>query len=193
MKIILRPMLVTFLALTLLTGVFYPLLTTAIAQAIFPAQAAGNLLERDGHPVGASLIGQNFSAPGHFWGRPSATSPQPNNGLASGGSNLGPLNPALTAAVKGRVDALHAADPDNTSPVPVDLVTASASGLDPHISLAAAQYQLARVARAQHMPVETVQALIDRATQRPAIGVLGEPVINVLQLNIALDSMQKPR
>ena len=193
MKIILRPMLVTFLALTLLTGVFYPLLTTAIAQAIFPAQAAGNLLERDGHPVGASLIGQNFSAPGHFWGRPSATSPQPNNGLASGGSNLGPLNPALTEAVKGRVDALHAADPDNTSPVPVDLVTASASGLDPHISLAAAQYQLARVARAQHMPVETVQALIDRATQRPAIGVLGEPVINVLQLNIALDSMQKPR
>ena len=193
MKIILRPMLVTFLALTLLTGVFYPLLTTAIAQAIFPAQAAGNLLERDGHPVGASLIGQNFSAPGHFWGRPSATSPQPNNGLASGGSNLGPLNPALTEAVKGRVDALHAADPDNTSPVPVDLVTASASGLDPHISLAAAQYQLARVARAQHMPVETVQALIDRATQRPAIGVLGDPVINVLQLNIALDSMQKPR
>ena len=188
MKNILRPMLVIFLVLSLLTGLVYPFLTTGIAQAVFPAQAAGSLLERAGKPVGSALIGQNFVDPGHFWGRISATSPQPNNGLASGGSNLGPLNPALLDAVKGRVDALHAADPGNTAPVPADLATASASGLDPHISLAAAQYQVARVARAHNLSVEKVQALVAQATQRPIMGVLGEPVVNVLQLNMALDA-----
>lgn len=188
MKTILRPMLVTFVVLTLLTGLAYPFLTTGIAQAVFPAQAAGSLVERAGKPVGSSLIGQNFVDPGHFWGRISATSPQPNNGLASGGSNLGPLNPALLDAVKGRVDALHAADPANTAPIPADLATASASGLDPHISLAAAQYQVARVARVRNLPVEKVQAQVAQATLRPIMGLLGEPVVNVLQLNIALDA-----
>ena len=187
MKTIIRPMLVLFLALTLLTGLAYPLLTTGIAQALFPVQANGSLLERAGKPVGSALIGQNYVDPGHFWGRISATSPQPNNGLASGGSNLGPLNPALLDAVKGRVDALHAADPGNTAPVPADLATASASGLDPHISLAAAQYQVARVARARKLPVDKVQALVAQATQRPLLGLIGEPVVNVLQLNLALD------
>jgi K+-transporting ATPase ATPase C chain len=193
MKIVLRPMLVIFLALTLLTGLIYPLLTTGIAQAIFPTQAAGSLLERNGSPVGSLLIGQNFSDPGHFWGRLSATSPQPDNGLASGGSNLGPLNPALLETVKGRIDALRAADPANTAPVPADLATASASGLDPHISLAAAQFQATRVARAHNMSLESVQALIANATQRPFLSAIGEPVVNVLQLNIALDAQQKPR
>jgi len=189
MKTLLRPMLVTFLALTLLTGLVYPFLTTGIAQVMFPAQAAGNMLERDGKPVGSSLIGQNFSDPGHFWGRLSATSPQSNNALASGGSNLGPLNPALLDAVKARVDALHAADPTNDAPIPADLATASASGLDPHISLAAAQYQVARVARVRKLPVEKVQVLVVQATQRPIFSLLGEPVVNVLQLNIALDAI----
>lgn len=187
MNNLLRPTVVLFLVLTLLTGVVYPLVGTGISHALFPIEATGSLLERGGKPVGSALIGQNFVDPGHFWGRLSATSPQPNNGLASGGSNLGPLNPALLEAVKGRLEALHAADPDNTAPVPVDLVTASASGLDPHISVAAAQYQLARVARVRQMPVEQVRALVAQATQRPVVGLLGEPVVNVLQLNLALE------
>jgi len=189
MKNILRPLLVSFTILTLLTGVAYPLVVTGMGQAAFPDQAAGSLILRDGKPVGSRLIGQNFSDPAHFWGRPSATGPQPNNALASSGSNQGPLNPALTDAVKERVEALRAADPGNTASIPVELVTASASGLDPHISPAAAQYQLPRVAKARKLMPEQVQLLIDQATQRPLLGVLGEPVVNVLQLNLALDSL----
>ena len=187
MRTIFRPLLVTFLVLTLLTGIVYPFLSTGIAKTMFPAQSAGSIVERGGKPVGSTLIGQNFVDPGHFWGRISATSPQPNNGLASGGSNLGPLNPALLDAVKGRIDALRAADPGNMAVVPADLATASASGLDPHISLAAAQYQVARVARARNLPLDMVQALVAQATQRPFLGLLGEPVVNVLQLNLSLD------
>jgi len=188
MKNILRPVLIVFGVLTLLTGVAYPMLVTGVGQALFPNQAAGSLILREGKPVGSSLIGQNFSDPGHFWGRPSATGPQPNNGLASSGSNQGPLNPALLDAVKGRADALRAADPGNAQPIPVELVTASASGLDPHISPAAAQYQVSRVAAVRHLPTATVQALVADATQRPIVGILGEPVVNVLRLNLALDA-----
>ena len=190
MNPILRPALVLFTALTLLTGVAYPLLVTGIGQAVFPAQAAGSLVVRDGKPVGSALIGQNFSDLRHFWGRPSATGPQPYNGLASGGSNLGPLNPALVEAVKARIQALRAADPGNSAPVPVDLVTASASGLDPHISPAAAAYQVARVAKARGLPVAQVQALVAQHIERPLLGLLGEARVNVLQLNLALDAMQ---
>ncbi|GAA4021515.1 potassium-transporting ATPase subunit KdpC [Actimicrobium antarcticum] len=190
MKTYLRPALVLFALLTLLTGVAYPLLVTGLAQAVFPAQAHGSLLQRDGKIVGSALIGQQFSAPGNFWGRPSATSPNPNNAAASGGANLGPLNPALMAAVKGRVDALRAADPGNTALVPVDLVTASGSGLDPHISLAAALYQVPRVARARGLPVDRIQRLVEVNTSKPLLGLPGEPVVNVLALNLAL---QGPR
>ena len=188
MKNTLRPALVLFLVLTLLTGVAYPLLVTGLAQALFPSQAHGSLILREGKPVGSTLIGQSFSSPGHFWGRPSATGPMANNAAASSGSNLGPMNPALTDAVKARVAALRAADPSNTAAIPVDLVTASASGLDPHISLAAAQYQLGRVARERKLSTEAAQLLIDQSTQRPLLGLLGEPVVNVLQLNLALDA-----
>lgn len=188
MKNTLRPALVLFLVLTLLTGVAYPLLVTGLAQALFPSQAHGSLILREGKPVGSTLIGQSFSSPGHFWGRPSATGPMANNAAASSGSNLSPMNPALTDAVKARVAALRAADPSNTAAIPVDLVTASASGLDPHISLAAAQYQLGRVARERKLSTEAAQLLIDQSTQRPRLGLLGEPVVNVLQLNLALDA-----
>ena len=188
MKNILRPALVLFFALSLLTGVAYPLLVTGLAQSLFPAQAHGSLIVRDGHVLGSTLIGQRFADPGHFWGRPSATGPMANNAAASGGSNLGPMNPALSDAVTTRVAALRAADPTNTAAVPVDLVTTSASGLDPHISLAAAQYQLGRVAKARQLSSQVVQGLIDQATERPVLGVLGEPVVNVLQLNLALDA-----
>lgn len=188
MTTILRPALVIFFVLTLLTGVAYPLIVTGAAQSLFPAQAAGSLIERDGKVVGSSLIGQNFSASGYFWGRPSATSPMPNNASASGGSNLGPTNPALVEAVRGRVNALRAADPGNTARVPVDLVTASASGLDPHISPAAAQFQIRRVAAARKLPAERVQALVDEHVEKPLLGVVGEARVNVLQLNLALDA-----
>jgi K+-transporting ATPase ATPase C chain len=188
MKNILRPSLILFLMLTFLTGIAYPLLVTGLAQSVFPAQAHGSVILRDGKAVGSTLIGQNFTDPSHFWGRPSATSPMANNASASSGSNLGPMNPALTDAVKTRVAALRAADPSNMAAVPVDLVTASASGLDPHISLAAAQYQLARVATVRKLSTQAVQLLIDQATQRPLFGLLGEPVANVLQLNLALDA-----
>ena len=188
MKNILRPSLVLLIALSFLTGVVYPLLVTGLAQGLFPAQAHGSLIYRDGKAVGSTLIGQSFTDPAHFWGRPSATSPMANNAAASGGSNLGPMNPALVDAVKARVAALRAADPSNTAAVPVDLVTASASGLDPHISQAAAQYQLGRVAKARQLSTQVVQGLIDQATQRPLLGLLGEPVVNVLQLNLALDA-----
>ena len=190
MKNILRPALVLFLVLTLLTGVAYPLLVTGVAQSLFPAQAAGSLVLRDGKPVGSGLIGQNFSDPQHFWGRPSATGPMPYNAWASSGSNQGPLNPALVDAVKSRVEALRAADPGNTAQVPVDLVTASASGLDPHISPAAARYQVARVAKARDISVEKVQSLVEQQTEIPLLGVLGEPRVHVLKLNLALDGLK---
>ena len=183
---IVRPALVLFVLLSALTGLIYPIAVTGVAKAAFPDQAAGSLVVLDGTTVGSKLIGQNFSDPKHFWGRPSATAPQPYNASASGGSNQGPLNPALTDAVKARVEALRAADPDNAARVPVDLVTASASGLDPDISPAAAQYQAARVARVRGMPLAQVQSLIDRNTQQPLLGFLGEPRVNVLALNIAL-------
>lgn len=186
MKNILRPALVLFTVLTLLTGIAYPLVVTGLAQTLFPAQAHGSLIVKNGKAVGSALIGQNFSDPAHFWGRPSATGPMPYNAAASSGSNQGPMNPALLDAVKSRMAVLRAADPDNTAAVPVDLVTASASGLDPHISLAAAKYQLDRVAAARKLSALEVQSLIDQATQRPFLGVLGEPVVNVLQLNLAL-------
>jgi potassium-transporting ATPase KdpC subunit len=188
MKNILRPALVLFLVLTLLTGIAYPLVVTSLAQTLFPSQAHGSLILRDGKVVGSTLIGQSFTDPAYFWSRPSATGPMSNNAAASSGSNQGPMNPALTDAVKGRVTALRAADSANKAAVPVDLVTASASGLDPHISLAAAQYQLGRVATARKLSAQAVQFLIDQNTQRPLLGLLGEPVVNVLQLNLALDA-----
>jgi K+-transporting ATPase ATPase C chain len=185
---ILRPALVLFVLLSALTGLIYPMVVTGAAKAVFPSQAAGSLIVQGGTTVGSKLIGQNFSDPKHFWGRPSATAPQPYNASASGGSNQGPLNPALTDAVKARVEALRAADPGNPAPVPVDLVTASASGLDPDISPAAANYQAARVARARGVPVEQVSVLIAKSTQAPLWGLLGESRVNVLALNLALDA-----
>lgn len=187
MQSILRPALVLFALLTLICGVLYPFAVTGIAQAAFPAAANGSLIEKDGQVVGSSLLGQQFSAPGYFWGRPSATGPMPNNGAGSGGSNQGPLNPALQEAVKGRVAALRAADPGNTAPVPVDLVTASGSGLDPETSLAGARYQAARVARARGLSPERVNAMIEQHTQLRALGLFGEPRVNVLALNLDLD------
>ncbi len=186
MASIVRPALVLFLVLSLVTGVAYPLAVTAIAQGVFPAQAAGSLVERDGRVVGSALLGQSFTEPRHFWGRPSATSPTPYNAANSGGSNLGPTNPALVEAVRARIAALRAADPQNTQPIPVDLVTASASGLDPHISVAAARYQAARVARARGLAPAQVEALVAAHTESPWLGFLGEPRVNVLALNLAL-------
>jgi K+-transporting ATPase ATPase C chain len=188
MNNVIRPALVCFALLSALTGIAYPLLVTGIGQIAFPKQAAGSLIERDGKPVGSSLIGQNFSDPKYFWGRPSATSPQPYNASNSGGSNQGPLNPALADAVKGRIEALRAADPGNTKPVPVDLVTASGSGLDPHLSVAGVQFQAARVAKARQLPLAQVQGLIGQFTEGQAFGFLGEPRVNVLRLNLALDA-----
>jgi len=189
MNTLLRPVLVSFALLTALTGIAYPLAVTGLARLCFPAQAAGSLVLRGGSPVGSALIGQNFSDPKYFWGRPSATGPQPYNAANSGGSNLGPLNPALTDAVKGRVDALRAADPGNTAPVPVDLVTASGSGLDPHISIAGAEYQARRVARERKLPLPQVRELIERQAEGRMLVFLGEPRVNVLQLNLALDAI----
>jgi len=176
--------------LSVLTGVAYPLLVTGVAQLVFPREANGSLIESGGKSVGSTLIGQPFSDPKYFWSRPSATSPQPYNAMASSGSNLGPRNPALADAVKDRVKALHDADPGNGAPVPVDLVTASASGLDPEISLAAAEYQLPRVARARAIPDEKLRALVAANTSGRTLGVLGEPRVNVLSLNLALDHMK---
>jgi K+-transporting ATPase ATPase C chain len=192
MTSILRPSLVLFALLSALTGIVYPLAVTGAAQSVFPRQAAGSLVLRDGAPIGSTLIGQNFSDPKHFWGRPSATSPMPYNAGSSGGANQGPLNPALADAVKARIEALRAADPGNTVPVPVDLVTASASGLDPDISPAAARYQAARIARVRQMPVEQIEQLIESRTEAPLWGLLGEPRLNVLALNLALDAQPAP-
>jgi len=188
MNAIIRPALVSFAVLSALTGIVYPLAVTGIAQLAFPDQAAGSLLQRDGKPVGSSLIGQNFQDPKYIWGRPSATGPQPYNASNSGGSNQGPLNPALTDAVKGRIEALRAADQGNNAPVPVDLVTASGSGLDPHISVAGALFQAARVAKARNLPLLQVQQLIEKHSEGRLFGFLGEPRVNVLQLNLALDA-----
>ena len=184
----LRPALVLFGVLTLIVGVLYPLAVTGIGQVAFADQVAGSLVTRDGKPVGSTLIGQAFSSPGYFWGRPSATGPMANNAGASSGSNLGPLNPALIDAVKGRIDALRAADPGNSAPVPVDLVTASASGLDPEISVAAARYQVGRVALARKLPRQRVEALVSVHTVGQTLAFFGEARVNVLKLNLALDA-----
>lgn len=191
MKTLIRPAVTLFAALTAITGVVYPLAVTAIAQATFPSQATGSVIVRDGKAVGSSLIGQSFTDAKYFWGRPSATGPMPYNGEASSGSNQGPLNPALTDAVKSRVAALKAADPSNAAPVPVDLVTASASGLDPDISVAAAEYQIQRVARVRGLAPERVRTLVARHTAGRLFGVLGEPRVHVLELNLALDQMPR--
>ncbi|WPB55426.1 potassium-transporting ATPase subunit KdpC [Xylophilus sp. GOD-11R] len=188
MTSIVRPTLVLFTALTVLAGAVYPLAVTGAAQALFPEKARGSLVVRDGKTVGSALIGQAFADPGHFWGRPSATAPMAYNAQASSGSNQGPLNPALADAVKARVAALRAADPGNVAPVPVDLVTASASGLDPHISPAAAAYQAERVARARRLPPQTVRRLVERHTERPVMGWFGEARVNVLALNLSLEA-----
>ena len=188
---LLRPALTLFAALSLITGLLYPLLVTGVAQTAFPHQANGSLITQGGKTVGSELIGQSFTEPGHFWGRPSTTAPMPYNASASGGSNLGPTNLALADAVKARIEALRAADPGNTRPVPVDLVTASASGLDPQISPAAADYQAARVAKARGLPLAQVQALVQQHTESPWLGLLGEPRVNVLALNLALESLPK--
>ena len=175
--------------MTLLVGIVYPLVIAGAAKAAFPQQAAGSLIYQDGKLIGSTLIGQSFSDPKYFWGRPSATTPQPYNGLASSGSNLGPLNPALIDAVKANAKALHDADPDNQQPVPVELVTASASGLDPEVSPAAAEYQAARVARARHLELTQVEMLIKSHERERLWGFIGEPRINVLELNLALDRL----
>jgi K+-transporting ATPase ATPase C chain len=188
-SIIIRPALVLLALLSVLTGIVYPLVVTGVAQAAFPSQASGSLVVQEGKVRGSALIGQPFDEPRYFWSRPSATTPA-YNGAASSGSNLGPLNPALTDAVKARVEALRAADPGDTGPVPVDLVTASGSGLDPHISPAAAQYQAGRVARARGLDPERVRQLVVEHTEGRQLGVLGEPHVNVLLLNLALDRLR---
>jgi len=185
----LRPAVVSFLLLTLLTGIAYPLLVTGVSQAVMADKANGSLIVKEGKPVGSSLIGQSFSDPKYFWGRLSATSPTPYNAGASSGSNLGPTNPALMDAVKGRVQALRDADPGNQQAVPVDLVTASGSGLDPQLSPAAAEYQLARVARVRNLSPDAVHKLVAEHTEGRQFGILGEPRVNVLELNLALDAV----
>ena len=188
----LKPAALMLVLLTVLTGALYPALITGLAQALFPGKANGSLIRQHGKIVGSSLIGQPFSDPAHFWGRPSATGPMPYNAAASSGSNLGPLNPALKDAVKARIDALKASDPSQTAPIPVDLVTASGSGLDPHISPAAARWQAPRVARIRGLSEAEVSKLIDAHTEGRQFGLLGEPRVNVLTLNLALDRLGKP-
>ena len=195
MNLQLRPAIVAFLSLTALTGAAYPLLVTAAAKALFPRQAGGSLIVQDGKVLGSHWIGQSFTDPGHFWGRPSATvdatgHPLPYDGANSGGSNLAPSNPALLQAVHARIQALRDADPGATGPVPVDLVTASGSGLDPDISPAAAEFQVRRVARARHLDEARVRALVARHTEGPQFGVLGEARVNVLELNLDLDALR---
>ncbi len=187
---LIRPALSLLALMTVLLGIVYPLVITGVARVAFPRQAEGSLVYRDGKLIGSRLIGQSFSDPKYFWGRPSATTPQPYNGLASTGSNLGPLNPALLDAVKANAKALRDADPDNQQSIPVDLVTASASGLDPDISPAAAEYQAARVARARHLDLARVEALINTHVRERLFGLIGERRINVLELNLALDEIR---
>jgi K+-transporting ATPase ATPase C chain len=190
MRALLRPAILCLAVFTLITGFLYPLTVTGIAQLVFPNQANGSLIVRDGKVAGSGLIGQPFDDPKYFWGRPSATSGFPYNAASSSGSNFGPLNPALTDEVQARISALRAADPGNTQPIPVDLVTSSGSGLDPDISVAAALYQVPRVARARGIPESIVIALVDRYTEDRQFGILGEQRVNVLALNLALDSIQ---
>jgi len=185
-----RPAVSLLVLMTVLLGIVYPLIITGVAKLAFPRQAEGSLIYQDGKLIGSTLIGQSFSDPKYFWGRPSATTLKPYNGLASGGSNLGPLNPALLDAVKANAKALHDADPDNQQPIPVDLVSASASGLDPDISPAAAHYQAARVARARHLEPARIEALIKTQQRERLFGLIGEPRINVLELNLALDRVR---
>ncbi|PPD40846.1 MAG: potassium-transporting ATPase subunit C [Methylobacter sp.] len=185
----LQPAVILFVIFTVLTGVVYPAIVTGLAQLLFPHQANGSLMtDSNGKIIGSNLIGQAFSDTGHFWGRPSATGPFPYNAGASSGSNLGPTNPALADAVKARIEALKAADPNNKAPVPVDLVTASGSGLDPQISPAAAEYQINRVAKARHIAPEKLRALVEANTEARQWGMFGEPRVNVLALNLALDA-----
>jgi potassium-transporting ATPase KdpC subunit len=190
MKSLFRPLIVIFAVLAALTGLAYPAVMTAFGQAVFHRQANGSLVEVDGKVVGSELIGQQFDAPQYFWGRLSATSPNPYNATNSGGSNLGPTNPALSDEIKGRIDALKAAGTDVSQPIPVDLVTSSGSGLDPEISPAAAAYQVERVAKARHLNPSDVQSLVDHYTKGRQFGIFGEPRVNVLELNLALDGKQ---
>ncbi len=187
---LIRPAASLLALMSLLLGIAYPLAITGVAKIAFPRQAQGSLIYQGDKLIGSRLIGQSFSAPQYFWGRPSATTPQPYNGGASTGSNLGPLNPALLDAVRANAKALHDADPDNRQPIPVDLVTASASGLDPEISPASAHYQAARIARARDLPLAQVEALIDAHEQGRLLGLIGEPRVNVLELNLALDRVR---
>lgn len=192
MNTLVRPAVMLFLVLTAITGIIYPSVIAGISQLLFPEQASGSLIMKDGRAIGSSLIGQSFTEPKYFWSRLSATTPQPYNGIASGGSNFGPLNPALADAVKARIAALREADPGNTAPVPVDLATASGSGLDPDISVAAAQYQVARVARVRQLDAGTVRNLVAAHTRGKLFGMLGEERVNVLELNLALDALAPP-
>jgi potassium-transporting ATPase KdpC subunit len=190
MNHMLRPLLVLFAVLTVMTGIAYPLAVTLLGKAAFTRQVEGSLVMRDGKAVGSSLIGQSFQDPKYFWGRLSATAPMPNNAAASSGSNFGPTNPALLDAVRARIAALKSTDPDNSLPIPVDLVTASGSGLDPHVSPAAALYQVARVARERHVDAGQVRRLVTSKVEAPQWGILGEARVNVLLLNLALDRAQ---
>ena len=189
MKTLVRPALSLFVVLSIVTGILYPLATTVIGKSVFPDQSGGSLIEVNHQIVGSRLIGQSFSTPNYFWGRPSATAPMAYNGLASGGSNNSQSNPAQKAAVMDRIKALHEADPDNKAEIPVDLVSASGSGLDPEISLAAAHYQLQRVAKARGMPPETLARLVTQYPEVPQFGLFGEPRVRILQLNLALDHL----
>ena len=186
-----RPAVSLFVVLTAITGLAYPLAVTGLSQALMPNQANGSLVHnKSGQTIGSDLIGQSFTNPAYLWGRPSATTPMPYNGQSSGGSNLGPLNPDLAKAVQGRIDVLHKADPTNTAPVPIDLVTTSASGLDPNITPAAAKYQVGRIAAARGLTVAQVQAVVDQATSERQLGLFGERRVNVLQVNMALDQLK---
>ncbi|MDA8099404.1 MAG: potassium-transporting ATPase subunit KdpC [Nitrospiraceae bacterium] len=188
MRILIRNSLMSLLLFTVLTGIIYPLMVTGIAQALFPRQANGSVIMKDGKAVASQLLGQQFDDPRYFWGRLSATTPYPYNGGSSSGSNLGPNNPDLMKAVQARADALRAADPGNVAKIPVDLVTASGSGLDPHISPAAAEYQMKRVAKARGLDETSVRSLVGRHTEGRWLGLFGEPAVNVLEVNIALDA-----
>jgi K+-transporting ATPase ATPase C chain len=190
---VLRPALTVFIALSIITGLIYTYAVTGVSQLLFPSEANGSMIVQDGKVLGSALIGQPFSEPKYFWGRLSATAPMPYNGAASGGSNLGPRNSALSDQAKGRIDALHAADPGNQAPIPVDLVTASGSGLDPAISIAAARYQVDRVAKARGLSPLDVSRKVDEHTSKPFFGLLGEPTVNVLALNLDLDGLRATR
>lgn len=190
MRAQLRPAIIMLVLLTVITGLLYPLAVTGLAQVLLPQQANGSLIVKDGKPIGSALIGQPFDDPKYFWGRLSATSPFPYNAAASSGSNLGPTNPALITEVQGRIDVLKAADPSNTQPIPVDLVTSSGSGLDPNISPAAAMYQVPRVARVRGLSEDQIRQLVNQFTEDRQFGLLGEPRVNVLKLNLALDTLK---